>query len=90
MKSIKKEFPNQVYSLTVPVKDVSTEVLKTELKALRRTWYVNLHLNHTKSVDSLMKCMNEISGELKSRKLIAQLNQVGVSHVEQNESINSI
>jgi hypothetical protein len=67
MKSLKKEFPNQVYSLNAPASSYSTEILKSELKSLRRCWMINLKLNHTKSVDSLMKCINEISGELKLR-----------------------
>jgi hypothetical protein len=64
---MKKEFPNQVYSIQVPVETVDTATLRSEIKALRHAWVIQLKLNHKKAHESLMVCIKQIESELKRR-----------------------
>ncbi len=65
-------FPNVKYSLNAPAKSYSTEVLRSELKALRHCWMIHLKLNQKKAHESIYKCMTEIQTELKARKVQQQ------------------
>ena len=68
MNKIRSEFKNHKYVITANLKEVETEVLKNELKALRHTWVIQLKLGNHNASNSLLTCINQISSELKGRK----------------------
>ena len=63
-----QQFQNVVYQLNEPVEEVSTEILRSELKALRHAWMIHLRLGHEIAHASLMECIKDVESELKSRK----------------------